>query len=355
MNNGNYRGRGVITNSPNRFEKLHIDTSGFEDNDLSESDDDASPVRTEYYRDHSRSILAKNESPDIGAGYSMNPYRGCEHGCVYCYARPTHEYLGFSAGLDFETKIMVKHDAAELLEREFANKSWEPQPVFFSGNTDCYQPAERALGITRKCLEVFRRFQNPVVVITKSSLVRRDADILGELSGLNLAKVIITITTLNKGLQSKLEPRASAPQRRLDTIEHLAKNNVKVGVNVAPVIPGLTDEEIPEIIKRSAESGASFAGRVILRLPHSVKEIFAEWLKNNMPDRAGKVLNRVREMHGGKLYDHAYGKRLTGEGVWAETIRTVYDNACRKHGLNEDSFHLDRTKFRREGNQYSMF
>lgn len=355
MNNGNYRGRGVITNSPNRFEKLHIDTSGFEDNDLFESDEDASPVRTEYYRDHSRSVLTKNESPDIGAGYSMNPYRGCEHGCVYCYARPTHEYLGFSAGLDFETKIMVKHDAAELLEREFSGKSWEPQPVFFSGNTDCYQPAERALGITRKCLEVFRRFQNPVVVITKSSLVRRDADILGELSGLNLAKVIITITTLSKDLQSKLEPRASVPQRRLDTIEHLAKSGVRVGVNVAPIIPGLTDEEIPEIIKRSAESGASFAGRVVLRLPHSVKEIFAEWLKNNMPDRAGKVMNRVREMHGGKLYDHTYGKRLTGEGIWADTIRTVYDNACRRHGLNEDSFHLDRTIFRREGNQYSMF
>lgn len=352
MNAKNVRGRGVHSNRPNRFEKIaleYVPDEHYGDND------DGKRIRTEYYNDFSRSVLTKNESPDLGAGYSMNPYRGCEHGCVYCYARPTHEYLGFSAGLDFETKIMVKKDAPEILAKEFSRPSWKPGTIFFSGNTDCYQPAEAALGITRRCLEVFLRFRNPLVIITKSSLVRRDADILRELSSMNLVSVVITVTTLRKDLHHILEPRASAPQRRLETIGFLSASGVRTGINVAPIIPGLTDEEIPSILKEASENGAQFAGRVMLRLPHSVKEIFAEWLRKNYPDRAEKVLNRIREIHGGKLYDHTYGKRLTGEGVWAEAISKVFESACRKHGLTGGFTKLSKEHFRREDGQPGLF
>lgn len=355
MLNKNMKGRGVKANNPNRFEKIYIDPSSYDEFYEENYDDQDSGVKTIYYKDFSKSVLTKNESPDLGAGYSINPYRGCEHGCVYCYARPTHEYLGFSSGLDFETKIMVKHDAPELLAAEFNKKSWQPRTIFFSGNTDCYQPAERSLGITRRCLEVFLRFRNPLVIITKNSLVRRDVDLLKELSSLNLVSVVVTITTLKKDLQSKLEPRTSTPERRLETIEFLSSNGVKVGVNVAPIIPGLTDEEIPVIIKKASESGARFAGRVMIRLPHSVKEIFTDWISKEYPDRAEKVLNRIREVHGGKLYDHTYGKRLTGEGVWADAISNVFESSCRKYGLNEDRLKLDKGKFRRDNDQISFF
>jgi DNA repair photolyase len=349
-----HKGRGVHSNSPNRFEKLGIDPSSYAEY-CSEFDDELPDAGTEYFKDFSRSVLIKNDSPDLGAGYSINPYRGCEHGCVYCYARPTHEYLGFSAGLDFESKIMVKHDAPELLESEFRKRSWTPQPVFFSGNTDCYQPAERVLGITRKCIEVFLKFRNPLVIITKSSLVRRDADLLRQLTELNLVSVIVTLTTLKESTRKVLEPRASTPARRLDTIEFLTSQGVNTGVNVAPIIPGLTDEEIPSIIREASQRGAKFAGRVMLRLPHSVKEMFSEFLRREFPDRAEKILNRVREIHGGRLYDHTYGKRLTGEGIWADTIRSVFDTSCKKYGLNEERFDLDCRKFTREDDQYSIF
>jgi DNA repair photolyase len=355
MQNSRLKGRGVHVNSPNRFEKLSIDPASYVEFYDEGFDEEHKTVKTEYYRDFSKSVLTKNESPDLGAGYSINPYRGCEHGCVYCYARPTHEFLGFSPGLDFETKIMVKHDAPELLEAEFRKKSWQPKTIFFSGNTDCYQPAERALGITRRCLEVFLKFRNPLVIITKNSLVRRDADLLKELSSMNLVSVIVTITTLKKDLQSKLEPRTSVPERRIETINYLSSHGVKVGVNVAPIIPGLTDEEIPAILKLASENGARFAGKVILRLPHSVKEIFTDWLRREYPERADKVLNRTREIHGGKLYDHTYGRRLTGEGIWADAISNVFDSSCRKYGLNEDRFHLNKELFRRDEDQISMF
>ena len=355
MLNKNMKGRGVPTNNPNRFEKIYIDPASYDEFYEENYYEQVPGVKTVYYKDFSKSVLTKNESPDLGAGYSINPYRGCEHGCVYCYARPTHEYLGFSSGLDFETKIMVKHDAPELLAVEFNKKSWQPRTIFFSGNTDCYQPAERFLGITRRCLEVFLKFRNPLVIITKNSLVRRDVDLLKELSSLNLLSVVITITTLKKDLQSKLEPRTSVPERRLDTIEFLSSNGVKVGVNVAPIIPGLTDEEIPSIIKQSSERGARFAGRVMIRLPHSVKEIFTDWITKEYPDRAEKVLNRIREVHGGKLYDHTYGRRLTGEGVWADAISNVFESSCRMYGLNEDRLKLDKGIFRRDNDQMSFF
>lgn len=348
------KGRGVGTNLPNRFEKVFIDPKTFDDY-ADEYCDEPRHTETMYFRDHSRSVLTKNESPDLGAGYSINPYRGCEHGCVYCYARPTHEYLGFSSGLDFESKIMVKHDAPELLAAEFRKRSWKPQTVFFSGNTDCYQPVENSLQITRRCLEVFLKFRNPIAVITKNSLVRRDADILAELSALGLVSVIVTITTLKRELQSKLEPRTSVPERRLETIEILSSKGIRTGVNVAPIIPGLTDEEIPEILKRASECGAKFAGKVVLRLPYGVKDIFEEWLRAEYPQRADKVMNRIREMHGGKLYDHTYGRRLTGEGQFADTISSVFETACRKFGLNEERFNHRKDLFTRDDGQMSIF
>ena len=345
MNNQNLKGRGSQFNLPNRFEEIHLDHSEHDEIPADEFGEEEKKIPTVFYNDHSKSILVKNNSPDLGLGYSINPYRGCEHGCIYCYARPTHEYLGFSAGLDFETKIMVKQDAAELLEKEFLKKSWVPQSVFFSGNTDCYQPAEKKLEITRKCLEVFLKFRNPVSVITKNALVQRDIDILKELSKLNLIRVVISITTLKKELQRKMEPRTSSPSMRLQTIEFLTDNGISTAVNVAPIIPGLTDEEIPSILKAASERGAKLAGRVMLRLPHSVKELFTDWVGREFPDRADKILNRIRDLHGGKLYDSSFGTRLTGEGKWAETVQRIFETNCNKYHLNKERIPLATNLF----------
>lgn len=351
------KGRGSQLNLPNRFEKVYIDTSEVYEE---YSDEKNRKIETEFFKDNSKSILVKNESPDLGAGFSINPYRGCEHGCVYCYARPTHEYLGFSSGLDFETKIMVKHEAPALLVKEFSKKSWIPQPVFFSGNTDCYQPVEKKLEITRKCLGVFLNFRNPVAVITKNALVQRDLDILKELSGLDLVRVVISITTLRKELQRKMEPRTSSPSKRLQTIKILSSNGIPTAVNVAPVIPGLTDEEIPDILRSASENGAKYAGRVLLRLPHSVKELFSIWIRKEFPDRADKILNRIMELRGGKLYDSNYGTRLTGEGIWADTINNLFESNCRKFGLNTDRSPMQLNLFKvpdiiTNNDQYNIF
>lgn len=361
MNNNKLKGRGSQFNIPNRFEQIHTDHST-EHNNEDEFDliSNEKKIPTIFYNDHSRSVLVKNNSPDLGLSYSINPYRGCEHGCIYCYARPTHEYLGFSAGLDFETKIMVKKDAPELLQKEFMKKSWIPQSVFFSGNTDCYQPAERNFQITRKCLEVFLTFKNPVSIITKNALVLRDLDILKELSEMNLLRVVISVTTLKKELQRKLEPRTSSPAMRLKTIEMLSSNGISTAVNVAPVIPGLTDEEIPAILKAASDSGVVKAGRVMLRLPHSVKELFTDWLEREYPDRATKIINRIKELHGDSLYNSNFGTRMTGEGLWAETIKKIFDASCKKYGLNKptpplstDLFHIP-SEFRNK-DQLSLF
>jgi DNA repair photolyase len=361
VNNNKLKGRGSQFNIPNRFEQIHTDHSP-EHNNEDEFDliSNEKKIPTIFYNDHSRSVLVKNNSPDLGLSYSINPYRGCEHGCIYCYARPTHEYLGFSAGLDFETKIMVKKDAPELLQKEFMKKSWIPQSVFFSGNTDCYQPAERNFQITRKCLEVFLTFKNPVSIITKNALVLRDLDILKELSEMNLLRVVISVTTLKKELQRKLEPRTSSPAMRLKTIEMLSSNGISTAVNVAPVIPGLTDEEIPAILKAASDSGVVKAGRVMLRLPHSVKELFTDWLEREYPDRATKIINRIKELHGDSLYNSNFGTRMTGEGLWAETIKKIFDASCKKYGLNKptpplstDLFHIP-SEFRNK-DQLSLF
>ncbi|MBS1516647.1 MAG: PA0069 family radical SAM protein [Bacteroidetes bacterium] len=355
MTSDNFKGRASDRNLPNRFEKIYIENDEFSDTEYPDDREERKLV-TEFFRDSSKSVLTENNSPDIRAKFSINPYRGCEHGCIYCYARPTHEYLGFSSGLDFESRIIVKHNAPELLRKEFSKKSWKPQPVFFSGNTDCYQPVERKLEITRKCLKVFLEFRNPVMIITKNSLVRRDTDILKELAESGLIKVIVSVTTLDFDLQRKMEPRTSSPIKRLETIEHLSSTGIPTGIMIAPVIPGLTEKEIPEILKQTSERGAKFAGKVILRLPHSVKILFEDWLERNYPDRKDKILNRVREMHGGELYNPSFGTRLTGEGKYAELIKKIFDTNCSKYGFNKDTISLSSEHFIRSANgQGSLF
>lgn len=340
-------GRGAGFNPPNRFDSLKLDSPPADLAEYFEIPDPEQKIPTRYYVDHSHTILSKNDSPDIGFTYSINPYRGCEHGCVYCYARPSHEYLGFSSGIDFESKIMVKLTAPELLAAELGKPSWEPQTVVFSGNTDCYQPAERKLQITRRCLEVFLRFRNPVSLITKNSLILRDIDILKDLAATHLVFVIITITTLRPDLARKLEPRAAAPYKRLETVRHLAANGIPVGVNVAPVIPGLTETEIPEILKQASENGARHAGQTTVRLSYALKEIFLEWLKREYPEKFNKVVSHIRSVRGGKLSESDFGKRMRGEGPIADTISHLFHSSCRKYHLNESPVRLSTEHFLR--------
>jgi DNA repair photolyase len=333
-----------------RFERIEVEA----DPDALEA---APPERPEtiFLRDASRSIVSTNRSPDVGFDASVNPYRGCEHGCSYCYARPFHEYLGFSAGLDFETRILVKEDAPALLRRELSSPKWRPQTVALSGVTDPYQPVERRLGITRGCLEVLAELRNPVIVVTKNHLVTRDADLLGELARHRAAAAAISVTTLDPELARRLEPRASHPRRRLEAVATLAGAGVAAGVLVAPVIPGLNDHEIPAVLKAAAGAGASFAGFVILRLPHGVSDLFAEWLAHHAPRRKEKVLNRVREMREGRLNDPAFGRRMRGRGPFAEQIRNLFAVSCRRHGLERHAPELSTESFRRPKEQLRLF
>ncbi len=322
------RGRGTSWNPPNRFERLHIDRDGW-------SDPDDPPPETVLLDDASRTILAHNSSPDVGFDVGINPYRGCSHGCSYCYARPSHEYLGFSAGLDFEAKILVKRKAPELLRAALSSKRWRPRVIGLSGNTDAYQPAERRLRITRRCLEVLAEFRNPVVIVTKSYLVSRDVDLLSELAQHRAVAVVLSITSLRTEIQRVMEPRAATPARRLGTIRVLANAGIPVGVNVAPIVPGLTDHEMPEILQAAADAGASFAGYIMLRLPHGVKDIFSDWLSQHFPDRRDKVLNRVRDLRGGRLYDSRFEVRGRGEGPWADQVRTLFGITRRRLGMHQ--------------------
>jgi DNA repair photolyase len=344
------RGRGAAANPPNRFERLHYEPEP--DVDPAE----APAPATHFLKDTSRSIIAYNDSPDVGFAASVNPYRGCEHGCVYCYARPTHEYLGFSAGLDFETKILVKEDAPELLRRELGAARWQPQVVALSGVTDPYQPIERRLRLTRRCLEVFADFRNPVAIVTKNQLVTRDVDVLLELSQHRAAAVFVSVTTLDGRLGRVLEPRASQPSGRLAAIETLARAGVPTGVMAAPVIPGLTDHELPDILKAAAEAGARFAGFVNLRLPHGVGPLFEDWLTRHFPDKKEKVLGRVRAMHAGKLNDPRFGSRMRGEGPMADLVADLFHLGCRKAGIRNRSPKLSTAAFRRPaGTQRLLF
>lgn len=301
---------------------------------------------TQFLQDHSRTIIAYNNSPDVGFAASVNPYRGCEHGCIYCYARPTHEYLGYSAGLDFETKIMVKEDAPQLLRKELQSPGWKPQALAMSGVTDPYQPIEGKLQLTRKCLEVLLEFRNPVVMITKNRRIIRDIDLLSALARFQSAAVFISITTLNDDVCGVLEPRTSPPEKKLEAVSALAKAGIPTGVLIAPVIPGLTDHEVPKILQSAVAAGAAFAGMVPLRLPYGVADLFKEWLEKHFPDQKEKVLNRIRSLRGGKLNDPRFGTRMEGEGIFSDQIRRLFDLACRKYGIAGRSPILSTAHFR---------
>jgi DNA repair photolyase len=308
---------------------------------------DAAAPPTVYMRDASRTVIAHNDSPDIGFSSSINPYRGCEHGCIYCYARPTHEYLGFSAGLDFETRILVKLDAPALLRRELGSPRWQPEVIAISGVTDPYQPIERRLRVTRGCLEVLAEARNPTAIITKNHLVTRDVDLLAELAAYDAVVVSVSVTSLDHDLQRVMEPRTSTPARRLAAIETLAAAGVPVRVMVAPVIPGLNDHEVPAILQAAAAAGARDAAYVTLRLPYAVAALFEDWLGRHFPDRRDKVLNRIRQMRGGRLNDPRFGARMRGDGIFAEQMRALFDAGYRKAGFAADLPELSTAAFRR--------
>jgi DNA repair photolyase len=335
--------RGAAGNPTNRFEKIHLEPDA-------EWNPEEEPLpRTIFLRDHSSTIIAYNDSPDIGFEASVNPYRGCEHGCIYCYARPTHEYLGFSSGLDFETKIMVKDRAPELLRGELSSPKWKPQTIAISGVTDCYQPVERRLKLTRGCLEVLAEFRNPVGIVTKNHLITRDIDVLQKLAEHRAAAVFISVTTLDTDLRKVMEPRTSPPASRLATIEALSGAGIPVGVLVAPVIPGLTDHEMPAILAAAVKAGAKYAGYVTLRLPYAVAPLFEDWLGRHFPGKKDKVLNRIRSIREGKLNSAEFGSRMRGEGIFAEQIEKMFEVACRKAGMPDERLELSAASFRRPG------
>ena len=344
-------GRGAAANPKNRFERIEVQP------DPGKTDAEEPRPETVYLRDHSRSIIARNDSPDIGFDASVNPYRGCAHGCAYCYARPTHEYLGLSAGLDFESKILVKEGAPELLRKELSSPRWEPKVLSMSGVTDPYQPVERRLGITRRCLGVLAEFRNPVAIVTKNHLVTRDVDLLSELARYDAAAVAVSLTTLDDGLRRVMEPRTSCPARRLATVEKLAAGGIPVGVMTAPVIPGLNDHELPALLSAAAEAGATFAAYVPVRLPYAVRPIFENWLERHYPERKEKVLNRIRSMRGGDLNDARFGSRMRGEGHIARHIAQLFSISCRRAGIGEGRFpRLSTAAFCRDGGvQPSLF
>ena len=344
------KNRGTADNPPSRFQRLVYEP------DPDAADDDAPSPRTEFFRDSSRSVISRNDSSDVGFEASLNPYRGCEHGCVYCYARPTHEYFGLSPGLDFETKIFVKEDAPELLRRELSSRRWKPQVLALSGVTDPYQPIEGKFRLTRRCLEVLRDFRNPVQIITKNHLVRRDVDLLGELSTFDAAAVYLSVTTLRREVHKVLEPRTCHPERRLEAIQELSEAGIPVGVLVAPVIPGLTDHELPKIIERAAEAGARRGGYVMLRLPGAVRQLFEGWLEEHFPDRKNKVLDRIRSLRAGQLNDTRFGHRMRGEGIFADQVAELFRIACSRAGLERKPFELSSRHFRNpKGQQLEFF
>jgi len=346
QHNKKYSGRGVQHNPVNRFENIDI---------VFEQPQDQT-IRTHFYKDVSKSIISYNSSPDLPINTFINPYRGCEHGCIYCYARPNHEYLGLSAGIDFETKIFVKENAPYLLEKELSASKWKAQTIGISGVTDAYQPVEKKLELTRSCLQVLAKFRNPVAIVTKNQLVTRDIDILKELASYNAAGVVLSITTLDNSLAKIMEPRTSRPQLRLDTIKHLADNGIPVGVMIGPVIPGLTDQEIPAIIAESVKAGAKIARYIMLRLPHTTKEIFERWLDTNFPERKNKVLNRIKSMRAGKLYDSKFYKRDKGEGFFADQVENLFNMACRKSGIFGNKLNLSTNSFRKsQSRQLELF
>lgn len=344
------QGRGAQINPGNRFESTRREEDRSE-LPLDEALEPARPAQ-EVIGDAARSIINfvdPQVSPDVGFRWTVNPYRGCAHGCVYCYARPTHEWLGMSCGLDFETRIMAKHDAAALLRRELARPSWKAETIMFSGVTDCYQPLERELKLTRACLEVLAECRQPTSIVTKNRLITRDMDLLGEMARHRVVRAAVSVTTLDNALAAKLEPRASSPSERLRAIEELSAAGVPTLVMVAPVVPGLTDREVPAILKAAREAGARSAGYVLLRLPHQVKELFVDWLSRHYPDRARHVESLVRDTRQGALYNPDCGTRMVGQGAVAQQIGQVFDVFSKRLGLDAPLEPMDHGAFRRPG------
>ncbi len=353
------KGRGAVSNRTGRFEpeeRIAVDDGwGMPEVD---NEEEPSPLRTTLYIDKSRKAITRNNSPDIGFDRSINPYKGCEHGCIYCYARPTHAYLGLSPGLDFETKIFHKPDAPEQLARELSQPGYRPEPIMLGANTDPYQPAERYLELTRRILETLAEFQHPVQIITKSDLILRDRDILGAMAEQGLAKVAVSVTTLDSRLGRLLEPRAPVWSRRLAAICGLSEAGVPTAVMSAPVIPALNDSEMEAILEAAAEAGARGAGYVLLRLPLEIADLFREWLEEHFPDRAAHVLSLVRQTREGSLYQSEWGTRMKGSGPYADLIRQRFQAATRRLGLNSQRRPLDVSLFRvpdRPGAQLSLF
>lgn len=337
------RGRGARVNMSGRFEALS--RSLFDDG--WQGLEDLPAFRTEVFEEKARTIISRNESPDLSFDRSVNPYRGCEHGCAYCYARPAHAYMGLSPGLDFESKLFAKPNAPELLRAELSAMGYEPRTLVLGANTDCYQPVERRLGITRRILEVLAAFGHPAAIVTKSALVTRDMDILAAMASRGLVKVAISVTTLKSELARTMEPRASSPEKRIAAIKTLSEAGIPVTVMAAPIIPAVNDSEIEAVLAAAHAAGAREAGYVMLRLPHQVKDVFGDWLQSAMPDRAARVMSLVRSASGGKSYDASFGRRQTGSGPYAWTIGRRFELACRRLGLNATRTRLSTAHFQR--------
>jgi DNA repair photolyase len=351
--NGHFeKGRGAQYNPRNRFQKEayvqeHVDAI---------DDWEQEHRETEYIIDDSRTLVNTVTSPDVGMQYSANPYQGCEHGCIYCYARNSHEYWGYSAGVDFESRIVVKKNAPALLRKFFDNKNWVPAPISLSGNTDCYQPIERKMRITRALLEICLEYRNPVGILTKNALVLRDLDIITELAKLNLVSVFTSITSLDESLRQKMEPRTATYKSRLKVVETFAKAGVLTGIMNAPIIPGLNDMHMHDVLKAASEAGAKWAGYTVVRLNGAIGGIFHDWLHKAYPDRAEKIWNQIGACHEGKVNDSRWGNRIVGDGKFAELIKDQFGLYCRKFRLNEDRKELDTSLFRRVKNgQLSLF
>ncbi|MEO1050373.1 MAG: PA0069 family radical SAM protein [Bacteroidota bacterium] len=347
MQDGYLKGRGAQVNTRNKFLSQEYVTDHIEG--LDEEKHLEAP-KTEIFFEHPKKIVNKVDSPDLGMVYSLNPYQGCEHGCIYCYARNVHEYWGFSAGLDFERKIIVKENAPRTLEQQILHKSWKPMPIMVSGNTDCYQPLERRFKLTRGVLEVMVRYRHPVSMITKNVLVLRDIDLLTDLASDNLVHIHFSITTLDEKLRSIMEPRTASAIRKLKAIEALSKKGVPVSIMNAPIIPGLNHHEIPNVIKAAADHGALSAGYTVVRLNGAIGPMFEDWLKKNFPDRFNKVWNQICDMHGGQVNDSEWGRRQSGEGNYANSIASLFRMAKKKYMSGRKVPPLDITKFRRGGN-----
>ena len=347
------RGRGARSNASGRYESAAVEA--FDDG--WDATGEASPrkLATTLTPERARTIISRNDSPDVGFDRAINTYRGCEHGCVYCYARPNHAYVGLSPGVDFESKLFFKPEAPRLLERELSRPGYACAPIHIGGVTDVYQPAERELKLTRGCLEVLQRFRHPLSVITKSALIVRDADILGAMAGEGLAKAYVSVTTLDRRLARDMEPRAATPERRLAAIRTLADAGVPVGVGFAPVVPGLNDHEMEAVLERGREAGATEAMFVMLRLPREIAGLFREWLSEARPDRAARVMSLVRQTHGGRDNDPAFGARFTGSGPVAELMRARFKVATARLGLNRTRVQLRTDLFRPPSAQGELF